>query len=192
MLTWESILWNNYNYLGNIPTLDLLGSTTLASAAASINFTGLPATYTDLMVVGSVKSASTATGFINDSLHVQFNGVTAGNYQFAQIFNNGSSSPGVGFSTNQTSANVGSMWNSFTPNTPGAGNFWFWIPNYAGTTFYKNFETVSYASDGTSAAALNITCGCLGSTVAAVSSMSFFFLSGSNLTAKSFISVYGF
>lgn len=189
-LTWAAILSSNYGYLGATPTLDLLGSTTLSAATSTISFTGLPTSYTDLMVLGSVKSASTATGYINDSLHVRLNGSSANSYQITQLDNNGAASVGGNFSTTQTSANVGSMWNSFSGNTPGSGNFTMWIPNYVQTTFYKNFTTLSYASDGTSGAALNITAGCFAST-AAVSSISFFFLSGSNLLAKSFISVYG-
>lgn len=189
-LTWTAILANNYAYMTNIPTMDLLGSTTLAAATPSINFTGIPASYTNLLIVGSVKSASTATGFINDSLSVQLNTITSGSYQYSQIYNNGNTTVGGNLHASQTSAVVGSMWNSFTPNTPGSGNFMMWVPNYVGTTYYKNFTTVSYASDGTSGAALNLTGGVY-PTTSAVSSLLFFFASGSNILAKSFISVYG-
>lgn len=68
-------------------TYTQIASTTLGTAAASVTFSSIPATYTDLVVICSVQ---TATGG-DDSVGFQFNGDTTGNYSFSYMNADGSS-----------------------------------------------------------------------------------------------------
>lgn len=52
---------------------------TLSAAAASVDFTGIPQTYTDLVIVASARYVSTNTG---QGLGIRFNGDTTSNYSF--------------------------------------------------------------------------------------------------------------
>jgi hypothetical protein len=62
-----------------------IATTTLGTAASSIDFTSIPATYTDLKVV-FVGTATSATG-----LRAQFNGDTATNYSRTSLLGDGGS-----------------------------------------------------------------------------------------------------
>lgn len=99
-----------------------------AGGAAGITFNSIPATYTDLAVLVSVRSSS------GDTLAIRFNGDSATNYSWKQLFANGSTvyneQSGTGSNTaflfsftgrsNQTA-------NTFSNNT-------FYVPNYVGST----------------------------------------------------------
>ena len=66
-------------------TYEPIATTTLGTAAASIDFTSIPATYTDLKVV-FVGTATSATG-----LKAQFNSDTATNYSRTSLLGDGGS-----------------------------------------------------------------------------------------------------
>jgi hypothetical protein len=66
-------------------TYESIATTTLSSAAASITFSSIPATYTDLRVV-FVGTATAATG-----LRAQFNSDTATNYSRTSLLGDGNS-----------------------------------------------------------------------------------------------------
>lgn len=104
-------------------TYDKIATNTLGSAAASVTFSSIPATYTDLVLV----VAGTATS--NNTAYMQFNGDTATNYSATQIYGTGS----VAASNRLTSSSF--MWlGEFYTNS----NLIVQIPNYANTTTYKN------------------------------------------------------
>jgi hypothetical protein len=63
-------------------TYTKIASTTLGSAAASVTFSSIAATYTDLVLVSQVRSARAAT---DDSLYIQVNGDTATNYSVTDL-----------------------------------------------------------------------------------------------------------
>jgi hypothetical protein len=65
-------------------TYEPIATQTLASAAASITFSSIPATYTDLkwVLIGTVSSVSDIT--------CQFNGDTASNYSWTGLYAQGS------------------------------------------------------------------------------------------------------
>lgn len=62
-----------------------IATTTLGSAATSINFTGIPNTYTDLRVVLNLKSAS---GVV---VYLRFNSDSANNYSRTYLYGRGTS-----------------------------------------------------------------------------------------------------
>jgi hypothetical protein len=66
-------------------TYEPISTTTLASGTASVTFSGIPATYTDLVLVIDGSAASTAF-----DAWVRFNGDTATNYSFTTLTGSGS------------------------------------------------------------------------------------------------------
>jgi len=68
-------------------TYEPIATNTLGSAAASITFSSIPATYTDLRVVFSnVKISSSSSNVA----YLRFNGDDGGNYSFTSLYGNGS------------------------------------------------------------------------------------------------------
>jgi hypothetical protein len=102
-----------------------IATTTLGSAAASVTFSSIAGTYTDLVIVINGAYASSADG----SPALRFNSDTGGNYSETLIDGNGSSASSARDS-NATSAILGSM--SATISTSIIN-----VMNYANTTTYK-------------------------------------------------------
>jgi hypothetical protein len=67
-------------------TYDTIATTTLGSAAANINFSSIPQTYTDLVLVATIRTASN-----NQSIYMNFNGDNSNNYAFGYLGSEGSS-----------------------------------------------------------------------------------------------------
>jgi len=104
----------------------LISTVTVGSGgAASIAFTSIPQTYTDLLVRTSYR---TNNALIYDQLRLTFNGSTATNYSFKGLTGNGSTP------TSESSSSVASIkvapggGNSATANT--FTNDEIYIPNY--------------------------------------------------------------
>lgn len=79
-------------------TYDSISSTTLSSNTASVTFSSIPATYTDLILVANFGMASS-----NGDLWIQFNGDTTSNYSWVEGYAN-TSGVTVERATNQTYA----------------------------------------------------------------------------------------
>jgi hypothetical protein len=75
---------------------DSLGAVVLATAASSITFSNIPATYTHLQIRGSARD-SRAT-YPNSNLQIRFNGDTAANYSWHNLQGQGSTATGRGLS----------------------------------------------------------------------------------------------
>lgn len=103
--------------------------TTTTSATTSYTFSSIPNTYTDLVLVCSLKATSS-----NSSLVVRFNGDSGSNYSETQLYGDGSNAISQRFS-NQTEAYV--CFSGFPTATfaPVIANFM----NYSNTTTYKTF-----------------------------------------------------
>lgn len=110
------------------PTFKLINSVTVgAGGAASIDFTSIPATYTDLVLK---LSARDGTAQIYGDGIVRFNADSAANYSRIRLEGNGASAA----SASQTTTGI-TGWNSngasSTANT--FCNFEIYIPNYTGS-----------------------------------------------------------
>ena len=110
-------------------TYTLISSNVLLSSAASVTFSAIPSTYTDLVIRASARNTS-STGF--SALQVRLSGDTAGNYSNTSIVNtNGTPSSTV--NSAQTAFFPGFVNNSgTTANTFNSSEVY--IPNYAGST----------------------------------------------------------
>lgn len=107
-----------------------ISSQTLGSAAASVTFSSIPSTYTDLVLVISGRSTATAG---NNNSQLILNGDNGSNYSMTRLTGDGTSPAsdrvsngfyaGWAFIENNTNSN-------FTPII-------YHIQNYANTTTYK-------------------------------------------------------
>lgn len=125
-------------------TFELIASTGAPSASvASLSFSSIPATFTDLVLILSIRSTST-----NNYGSILFNGSSSG-YTRRILYGNGSSA----FSTSPT----GYESLSINPSDSTASTFasyQMYIPNYAGS-IYKSFSVDAVGeNNGTTAQAI--------------------------------------
>jgi len=163
-------------------TFELIASSTVgAGGAASINFSSIPSTFTDLCFKISVRI--TRSGYVGDILNISFNG-TSTNESSRRLEGNGSSASSA--SNSLLLAYQGSTTDA-TANTFGNGELY--IPNYAGSTnksasndgVSENNGTTSY--DGFAAN--------LWSNTAAINQVTFTPDAGSDFVQYSSIYLYG-
>jgi hypothetical protein len=159
-----------------------IGSTVTVGAggASSIEFTGIPATYTDLLVKLSVRSAR--TGYPADDIIAQFNNVTTG-YSGRTIRVSPTS---VVSSSTETIITGFASDGDQTASTFGSAELY--IPNYAGST-NKSASFDSVTENNATAAPMEIVAG-LWSNTAAITSIKFT-LSVSTFVQYSTASLYG-
>lgn len=133
-------------------TYTQIASTTLSSAASSVTLSGIPSTYTDLVV-----TVTTSTG---GDINFRINGDTGSNYSQTIIY--GYSAFGSTRTTNATS--------NFLNYGSNAGNFFATLNfnNYSNTTTYKT----SLLRDNANGATTDVMVGLWRST-AAITSLTF-------------------
>jgi hypothetical protein len=164
--------------------MKLIESKTLATAAASIEFTSIPQDGTDLVALMSIRvdAADTSRDMI-----VQFNGDTGNNYSFRRLVGTGSSASSSSGSGAGDLFIVGShSANSATSNTFGNGSVY--IPNYTGSTA-KSASSDTVSENNATAAQQTIS-ATLWSGTAAITSVLFKPYFSANLMVGSTISLY--
>jgi len=107
-----------------------IATTTLGSNQASVTFSPISGSYTDLVIV---TSAGNSTSNYYDIL-VTFNSDTGSNYSRTRLYGNGTSAVSTR-DTNQSSIVVGSM--SGNVSTNGYSTGIYHINNYSNSTTYK-------------------------------------------------------
>lgn len=163
-------------------TFELIASSTLASAASSIDFTSIPSTYTDLVVKLSVRATTAST---DDQLRIKFNGNAVGtNFSLRGIQGTGSS---VSSGTSTTGWIVGGI-NANTSTASTFTNVELYLPNYAGSN-YKSMSVDSAMENNATTAYAEMN-AVLFSNTTAISSLSFL-LPSNNLAAYSSAYLYG-
>ena len=161
-------------------TYTLISSITLGSAAATMEFTSIPATYTDLIVKLSTQGTAATP-------RIRFNNSTSAIYRESLLYGQGTSVASASATTD-----TWFEWIALS-NYGGASNFFanseFYIPNYAGS----NNKSVSADSvqevNATTGQNLYLDAG-LWSSSAAITSIQFFASSG-NFVAHSTAYLYG-
>ena len=153
-------------------TFELIASSTVgAGGAASIDFTSIPSTYTDLVVKLSTKISVVSSSTTFYYLNMQINSST-GTYTSRRIYGVGSISTPYSNSGNTT--NYSSIAFSNDSRTPAANTFnntEIYIPNYAGSNA-KSFSTDGVTEGNESSAVASFVAG-LWSGTAAITSLSF-------------------
>ena len=108
-------------------TYNKIATNTLGSAAASVTFSSISGTYTDLvLIVAGITTSGT------QAVAVQVNGDTGSNYSRIILFGNGTS-PSAFTSSSQTSAELGVL------DATTQGNTIYHFMNYSNATTYKTF-----------------------------------------------------
>ena len=111
-------------------TYTLISSVTVGSGgAANIEFTSIPATYTDLVV--SYSARCNLAGYVSANVRLQFNSNTGSNYSYIRLFGDGSSASSDSASS-QTALLCGVV-NAATSTASTFNNGLLYIPNYAGS-----------------------------------------------------------
>jgi hypothetical protein len=133
-------------------TYTLIQAQTLGASAASVVFSSIPSTYTDLKLVASTRSDRNAGSVSN--IYVKVNSITTSVYSIKQLSGTGSTTDNNSVaSAAPTSASAGHT--SQTTDTASTfGSFEFYIPNYAGAnaksasaeSVQENNATAAYAT----------------------------------------------
>jgi hypothetical protein len=159
--------------------MKLIETKTLGTAAASIEFTSIPQTFTDLVVLMSCR---TNRALIIDGLVLNLNG-SAVSFTGRKLQGDGSS-PGTETTTTEVGHAPG---NTATANT--FSNVYLYIPNYTGST-NKSLSSDA-VSENNATAAYQTLYAVLWSNTAAITSLRIAPLVGTELSIGSTISLYG-
>jgi hypothetical protein len=158
--------------------MKLIESKTLATAAASIEFTSIPQDATDLVVLMSLATTNT-----DKNIFIRFNGSTT-SYSYRNLLGLGSGS-GISQNSSTSGGQIGGM-RAITSNT--FANAQAYIPNYTGST-NKSYSSESVSESNSADAYLFLVAG-LWSNTAAITSLTIFEFTGDNLLAGSTASLY--
>ena len=135
-------------------TYELLASVTLAADASFIEFTSIPSTYDDLIILTSLKSDRANAA---DSGKITFNNVTTSTYSARILFGTGSSVSSV----SESSLSYMAVYQIATGTTATANTFAngeMYIPNYAGSTA-KSLSATTVTENNSTAAFMAVTAG---------------------------------
>ena len=167
-------------------TYTLIEAKTLGSAQASVEFTSIPQTYTDLLLKLSIRTAGTS------AVSYAFNGMTANNtttgYSDVHLHGNGSS-VGSFANASATSYRQSIMSNNSSGTADTFASTEIYIPNYAGST--AKSISVDSVNENNATGAYAILSANLLSNTAAITSLQIFNLDADNLLANSTFYLYG-
>ena len=153
-----------------------IASQTLSSAAASVTFSGIPQTYTDLVVIiSAIKSGSNSSG-----IGWQANGDTGSNYSVTSMYGF-SGGAGSDRGSNATFASVGRVG---TSQSTSILNF----QNYSNTTTNKTCLARGNTLGGQDITIANVA---LWRNTAAITSLVFTLADASNFNSGSTFTLYG-
>jgi hypothetical protein len=165
--------------------MTLIETKTLGTAAASIEFTSIPQDFTDLMLLMSPRSTRN-TGNLSD-VYIQFNSTTSGYSHRLLAGYDGSVSTDTRSGTTNKFYPFDAPQANWIANT--FGNASIYIPNYSGST-NKSVSFDAVTERDSAASGIWLTAG-LWSNTAAITSIQFSIISGSNYEVGTTISLYG-
>jgi hypothetical protein len=150
-------------------TYEAIATVTVGSGgAASIEFTSIPATYTDLLVKSSLRSNQSVT---YNYAYIRINGITASSYSYKLLYADNNTVGSVGStSANEISANL-TVGASSTASTFSNGEFY--IPNYTSSN-NKSISTDSVTENNNSTGVGLYLGAALFTTSSAITSISLF------------------
>ena len=129
-------------------TYEPITTQTVSTPAATITFTSIPATYTDLRVVMVLSDDDTEVG--TGAPIFRFNGDTAGNY--SQITMHGDSTSGVTSQVTTSGTKIYALyWNNSPTSTVIYPVYTLDILNYAGANYKSVLVTTADDRNGTGA-----------------------------------------
>jgi hypothetical protein len=153
--------------------------------AASIDFTSIPSTYTDLVVYTSARTNRASNNA--DPIKCQFNGDTGNNYSLR--FLTGSGSTASSGSASGINYNIAGTATATTATASTFGNAMLYIPNYASAN-YKSSSMDGVAENNATAAVDRFEAN-LWSSTAAITSISLTPNTGTAFNQYSTATLYG-
>jgi hypothetical protein len=165
-------------------TYTLISSNVLTSSAASVTFSAIPSTYTDLVVRASPKSDGSNTGF--EYMNTRFNGTTSG-YSLTRIRTSGAST--IDSANLSSQAQLLNGWVDDSVPTSTFGSIELYIPSYTASQ-NKPLSVFGVSEQNTTSVAIQILAN-LWSNTAAITSINFYPLYGSNWVSGSSFYLYG-
>jgi hypothetical protein len=168
----------------------LIASNTLGSSAASVTFSSIPGTYTDLVIRATMKHDSTGTGTYAGWL--KFNGTAATSYSVTRL--NSLSDSSAPYSDRSSNANEIQSININSSNAIYSNVFnsaEFYIPSY---TVSQNKPVSLYSvaeMNNTTGYDLSSTAAGLWRNTATIDSIGIFPVAGTNFVAGSSFFLYG-
>jgi hypothetical protein len=159
-------------------TYEPIATTTLGSAVSTYQFTSIPSTYTDLVVI-----MQPALSVSNNAIYLDFNNDTATNYSWTALSGNGSAAS----SARGSNQGLGSVANDllYPISTLGATTIIMNIQNYANTTTNKTYLIRGGQAGSGTQALIG-----LWRNTAAINAIKFY-ASGSNFSIGSIFTLYG-
>lgn len=173
------------NISANVPTggSSKMAQFVLSSPAASITFSSIPGTFTDLYVIINGQSSSGS----QDDILVQINGDTGGDYNFTFMY--ATSAIAASTSNAQDHILVGVINPSSDTNVSASCEIDF--DNYSGSTFFKTVGFVSNYLDSSGDQGILTGSGNWTATPAAITSIKLYLNSGGNFTTGTTATLYG-
>lgn len=158
-------------------TYEAIATQTLGSATASVTFSSIPSTYTDLVLVTNVKAVSGTTDLV-----CRVNGDTGTNYSWTALAGNG----GTAYSTRESNFSRGYL--EYVAYIGSALNFnsITSFMNYANTTTYKTFLSRGNNASYGAGAVVNTW-----RSTSAITSILIYLDNSANLDTGSTFSLYG-
>ena len=157
-----------------------IASQTLVSNTASVTFSSISGTYTDLILATSMGSSSASNTYL------RFNGVTGAYYSLTQLVGTGTAS----MSSRETNLTAFRVDNYAAANTTIESPYIIQIQNYSNTTTYKHIlARCNWAGQGLEAT-VGFWRGSTGSSTEAITSITYY-PGGGNWLAGSYFGLYG-
>jgi len=179
----------------------LISTATPTGSASSLEFTSIPSSYDDLLMIGNVKGDSGTDWAPNDSgNYLRLNDLsTSTSYEATQLYDQYSSGTFVGYQNQKTGTGNAVDYIKFwgitgtlnSETTPGA--VWMYIPGYSVTTDTptRNFMLHTGAvSNSTNVLSVNVINAGAVNTTSAINKISYYSGVG-NLVATAKMSLYG-
>ena len=139
-------------------TYTLISSNVLTGSAASVTFSSIPSTYTDLVLKTSIRMSN--GGATDSVLDIELNGSTAANYSNTNLRGDGSTA-----GSNRYTTTTGFPYVRFTYSTNGSAttantfnNGEVYFPNYAGSA-NKVISNFSVLENNATASGINAGAG---------------------------------
>jgi hypothetical protein len=165
-----------------------IASVTVGSGgAASIDFTSIPATYTDLLIKISSRTTFTGSG-VRDQIAIKFNASSTSDYSDRWVYG----IPSIATSSFGTSSATFSLIGYTSGNSSGANTFGsaeVYIPNYASNT-NKSASGEGVGEDNSASTGLAMS-AILRANTAAITSISIISYNAANLLQYSTATLYG-
>jgi len=165
-------------------TYELIASNTLTSSAASVTFSAIPGTMTDLVLRASIRRDAAVT---SGAFRIRLNGLTTSIYTFIALDGNGSSA-----TSSKTSFAVGQIAEPETTGATATANTFssheFYIPSYL-VSQNKPIGAFSVAEDNNATAIMSVA-AYLVQTTDAITQIEIYAPSGNFVSGSSFF-LYG-